>query len=135
MGKKVLIGVVAALTLTMNASAAEYDLKDNMFKLNNYMMQMQAAFIEGDKEKALRTANALDAESKILFGNEKLMASLLPKGKEHKVRIAMTSARMIDDDVAIIKASMDNIHRETAQNAYLDIQRACMRCHNLVRDW
>jgi hypothetical protein len=30
---------------------------------------------------------------------------------------------------------MDNVRRDTAQNAYLDIQRACMRCHNLVRDW
>lgn len=135
MGKKILIGAVMALALAGNVSAAEYDLKDNMFKLNNYMMQMQAAFIEGDKEKALKTANALDEESKKLLGDENVMRSLLPKGKEHKVRIALTSARMIDDDVAIIKASVDNVHRETAQNAYLDIQRACMRCHNLVRDW
>lgn len=135
MGKKVLVGAIASLALVLNASAIEYDLKDNMFKLNNYMMQMQAAFIEGDKEKALKTANALDEESKKLLGDEKVMHSLLPKEKEHKVRIALTSARMIDEDVAIIKANMDNIHRETAQNAYLDIQRACMRCHNLVRDW
>ena len=135
MGKKVLVGAIASLALVLNASAVEYDLKDNMFKLNNYMMQMQAAFIEGDKEKALKTANALDEESKKLLGDEKVMHSLLPKEKELKVRIALTSARMIDEDVAIIKANMDNIHRETAQNAYLDIQRACMRCHNLVRDW
>jgi hypothetical protein len=135
MGKKVLIGVVAAFALVMNASAAEYDLKNNMDKLNTQMQLMQTAFIIGNKEMALKAANELDEESKKLLGDETVMRSLLPKDKEHKVRIALTSAHLIDENVAIIKASMDNIRRETAQNAYLDIQRACMRCHNLVRDW
>lgn len=134
MCKKVLIGVVTALTLTMNASAVEYSLKDNMLKLNSYMIQMQAAFIESNKDKAVRTANALNGEAKMLFGDENLMAALLPKGKENKVRIALMSSRTIDDDVVIINASMNAGHWETAQNAYLDIQKTCMRCHTLIRD-
>lgn len=134
MSKKVLIGVVTALTLTMNTFAIEYSLKDNMIKLNSYMIQMQAAFIEGNKDKAVRTANALNGEAKILFGDENLMTALLPKGKENKVRIARMSSRTIDENVIIINASMNTAHWETAQNAYLDIQKACMRCHTLLRD-
>lgn len=135
MGKRFLIGAIAAFTISSTLSAAEFNLKENMFKLNNYMMLMQAGFIEGNKDKSLKAAEALGEESQKLLGNEEMMRNMLPKDKAHKARIATTSAHLISDNVDIIKSSMDNVRRETAQNAYLDIQRACMRCHNLVRDW
>lgn len=136
MGKRFLMSAIAVLTLSTAATAAvQYDLKDNMHKLNTYMKTMQAGFIEGDKQKALHAAEALGLESEKLLGNEEMMRNKLPKDKAHKARIASTSAHLIADNVEIIKTSMDNVRRDTAQNAYLDIQRACMRCHNLVRDW
>lgn len=136
MGKRFLISVIAVLAFsTASTAAGQYDLKDNMLKLNTYMKAMQAGFIEGDKKKALQAAEALGVESEKLFGNEEMMRNKLPKEKAHQARIATTSAHLISDNVEIIKSSMDNMRRETAQNAYLDIQRACMRCHNLVRDW
>lgn len=135
MGKRFLIGAVAALTISSTLGAAEFNLKENMYKLNNYMMLMQAGFIEGNKEKSLKAAEALGEESAQLLGNEDVMRKMLPVDKSHKAHIATTSAHLIADNVEIIKSSKDNFRRETAQNAYLDIQRACMRCHNLVRDW
>jgi hypothetical protein len=135
MTKRFLIGAIAALTINSTLGAAEFNLKENMYKLNNYMMQMQAGFIEGDKAKSLKAAEDLGEETKKLLGDEAIMRNMLPKDKAHKVRIASTSAHLISDNVEILKSSMDNVRRETAQNAYLDIQRACMRCHNLVRDW
>lgn len=135
MEKRFLIGALAALTISSTLSAAEFNLKENMYKLNNYMMLMQAGFIEGNKEKSLKAAEALGEESAKLLGNEDVMRKMLPSDKAHKAHIATTSAHLIADNVEIIKASKDNFRRETAQNAYLDIQRACMRCHNLVRDW
>jgi hypothetical protein len=135
MGKRFLIGALTAITISSTLSAVEFNLKANMHELNRHMMEMQAAFIEGDKTKALKAAEALGNESNKLLGDEAIMRSMLPKDKAHKTRIASTSAHLINDNVEIIKSSMDNTRRETAQNAYLDIQRACMRCHNLVRDW
>lgn len=135
MGKRFLTGVITTLALSTTLMAGQYDLKDNMLKFNNYMKSMQAAFIVGDKQKALQAAEALGTESEKLLGNEEMMRNMLPPDKAHQARIATTSAHLISDNVEIIKSSMDNVRRETAQNAYLDIQRACMRCHNLVRDW
>lgn len=135
MSKRFLIGAIAALTISSTLGATEFNLKENMFKLNNYMMLMQAGFIEGNKEKSLKAAEALGEESAKLLGNEDMMRKMLPPEKAHKANIATTSAHLITDNVEIIKSSKDNFRRETAQNAYLDIQRACMRCHNLVRDW
>ncbi len=135
MGKRFLIGAISALTISSTLSATEFNLKENMYKLNNYMMLMQAGFIEGNKEKSLKAAESLGEESAKLLGNEEMMRKMLPPDKAHKANIATTSAHLIADNVEIIKSSKDNFRRETAQNAYLDIQRACMRCHNLVRDW
>jgi hypothetical protein len=135
MSKRFLIGAIAALTISSTLGAAEFNLKENMYKLNNYMMLMQAGFIEGNKEKSLKAAEALGEESAQLLGNEDMMRKMLPPEKAHKAHIATTSAHLIADNVEIIKSSKDNFRRETAQTAYLDIQRACMRCHNLVRDW
>lgn len=135
MGKRFLIGAITALTISSTLGATDFNLKENMHELNNHMMQMQAGFIEGNKAKSLKAAEALGEESKKLLGDKAIMRNMLPKDKAHKVRIASTSAHLISDNVEIIKSSMDNVRRDTAQSAYLDIQRACMRCHNLVRDW
>ncbi|MEA1918472.1 MAG: hypothetical protein U9N52_01425 [Campylobacterota bacterium] len=134
MGTKVIISTLVALALSTSASANE-ELKVNMYKLNNHMIQMQAAFIEGDKSKAIKAVNALEEESHKLFDKESDIKRMLPEDKRFKSRIAVTSASMIQNSIVTIKDSIDGERRDTAQNAYLDLQRACMHCHNLVRDW
>ncbi len=135
MVKRMVIGFALSALFATGVSAVEFDLKSNMQNLNKHMVQMQTAFIMGDKAEALKAVTALGEESKHLLADEAVMAKMLPKAQAHKVRIATTSARMIEENIETIKANMDNLRRDTAQSAYLDIQRACMRCHNLVRDW
>lgn len=135
MVKKMMVGLALSALFAAGVQAAGFDLKTNMQNLNKYMVQMQTAFIVGDKAEALKAVTALGEESKHLLADEAVMAKMLPKAQAHKVRIATTSARMIEENVETIKANMENVRRDAAQNAYLDIQRACMRCHNLVRDW
>jgi len=139
MGKKLVLSTLVAFGLLGSiASAADNSnevLKLNMYKLNNHMIQLQAAFIMGDKEDALRAATALDEESQALFKHESNIKKMLPDDKRFKSRIAITSAAMIHEEIATIKESMEDARRDTAQNAYLNLQRACLRCHNLVRDW
>jgi hypothetical protein len=134
MGTKIIVSALVALALSTSVSASE-ELKVNMHKLNNDMIQMQAAFIEGNKDKALKAVTALEEESHRLFDKESDIKKMLPEDKRFKSRIAVTTASIIQNNIAVIKDSMGNERRETAQNAYLDIQRACMHCHNLVRDW
>jgi hypothetical protein len=135
MGKKFILGTLVSLALVVVSASANDELKLNMYKLNNHMIQMQSAFINGDKDAALKAATALQEEAKILFNNESNIKKMLPEDKRFKSHIAVTSAASIDEDIVMLKDSMDDTRRDTAQNAYLNIQRACMRCHNLVRDW
>jgi DNA invertase Pin-like site-specific DNA recombinase len=132
MTKKILAGFVAAAALSLSAGAAEFDLKENMHKLNAHMATMQAAFITGDKAEAIKAAKALKAESDKLLGDEAIMKKMLPKDQQHKTRIAKTSAVMISDYVDMMVESTSN---DGAQSAYFGVERACFRCHNLVRDW
>lgn len=132
--KKIVVSAVAMIAFSSVCMAEDYSLKANMHQLNTHMIAMQEAFISGDKKAALAAAKALGAESKLML-SEDVIKSMLPKEKQHKARIGHTSAIMISDAVATMQESMDNTLRDTTQNAYLDIQRACMRCHNLVRDW
>lgn len=129
------LATAAAAAALHAGSAGGYDLESNMIELNRHMIDLQDAFIKGDKAKALQAVSDLGSESAKLLADEAAMKKMLPPEKSHLVRIAVTSARMIDDNVAVLKESMDNTRRDTAQEAYLSIQRACMRCHNLVRDW
>lgn len=135
MKRGLVLSTLVSLALFVTAASANEELKTSMYKLNNHMIQMQAAFIEGNKDAALKAANALQEESHVLFNNESNIKRMLPEDKRFKSRIAITSAATIAEDLNIIKESMEDARRDTAQNAYLNLQRACMRCHNLVRDW
>lgn len=135
MGKKLVLSAFVSLALLVASTSANEELKTSMYKLNNHMIQLQAAFIEGNKDAALKAATALQEESHVLFDHESNIKKMLPESKRFKSRIAVTSAASIDEDINTIKESMDDARRDTAQNAYLNLQRACMRCHNLVRDW
>ena len=132
---KTFLAAVLACGSLYAGSAAGSDLESNMTELNRHMVELQDAFIRGDKAKARGAVTALETESRKLLANEAGMQRMLPKGKQHLVRVAVTAARMIEEDSAILKESLDDTRRERAQEAYLGIQRACMRCHNLVRDW
>ncbi len=132
MRKHIMAGLLVSMALACGASASEFDLKENMHKLNAHMSAMQVAFINGDRDGAIEAAKALKDESDKLLGDEAIMKKMLPEDKQHKTRIAKTSAVMISDYVEMMIESNDN---QGAQSAYFGVERACFRCHNLVRDW
>ncbi len=134
MKKIVSILAIAAISVPM-AVMANDELKANMHQLDSYMIDMQAGFLNSDKKKVLASIEGLQKQTHALFGKESAIKAMLPKEKQFKSRIAITSAAMIQQGIDTIRDNMDNARRDTAQNAYLDIERACMRCHNLVRDW
>lgn len=134
-----LISATAAMTLS--AAAADADLQKlhgHMKEMQTHMTNMQAAFFSGDKKKTLVAAEALNAENQHLLANERVMRSFLdPKGKAHQVRIALTSATQIDNAITMMQEYLGDSRRDArlaVQAAYFDIERACMTCHNLVRD-
>lgn len=136
--KGILSGLIA---LGLATSVQAYDLKANMYVLNTELAEIQNGFITNSKDQVAKSLTKFNADVQILLSNKDKISEMLPEDVRYKANIAVDSAKMINENVKLIESiladdSMKMIRRqEQSQKAFLDIQRACFKCHNLVRDW
>lgn len=149
MKKRILITTLAVLTAAANLSAAEYDLRANMLKLNAELGEIQRGIMTSDKGVVAAALERFSEDVNDLLSDEgfsfkKKVYEMFPedmKNKKHKVTVAMKEARTMKNNIQKIQDAIDNKDEETqlarkrvAQEAYLNIAGACFECHNLVRD-
>jgi len=127
--------VVIASLMAIGASAGEYDLKIDMHKLDDSMMKVQNAFITGDVKGATAAAKELDANNKAIFSNSDKVKDMLPAGKGQFANIAMNYSKNIDKATTALIEDIEAKKLDKAQSEFLNAMKACMNCHNLVRDW
>ncbi len=140
MKKRALTAGLIALALSTTSLSA-FDLKSNMLMLNAELNEVQQGFMTSNEAGVSDAIKRFAKDAKDLLGNKDKIASMLPKGKEHKANEAVNSARIIAHNVQIIQDAIANKHkqservrREEAQRAYTYIEHACFNCHNIVRD-
>ena len=139
MFKKTLAGLVigASLVSSVNAETLKHDMK----VLATSLSSVQRAFLLNDKEKSVRLLKDLKKNITHTLGSKEKVVNLLPKELKFKSRIAVNSGKMINQyihEIDEIYADKHLKHIEAqmeAQDALLNIQRQCYKCHNLVRDW
>ena len=150
MKKLVLVSSILSLVFSTSVlNANEFDLKSNMIKLNAELNLLHQGLITSDEKTVQSAIEFLQRDVSMLlgtgkYGNKDNIINILPKdmkNKKHKANIAAKSARKMESSAQKIKEAIDNkaglsiIKRQKiAQEAYLDISRACYECHNLVRD-
>ncbi|MEA1919112.1 MAG: hypothetical protein U9N52_04680 [Campylobacterota bacterium] len=149
MKKRILLSTLAVVTaLTTSLSAAEFDLKANMYKLNIELSELQRGLMTSNKvavrvalEEFARDSSAILSDDGYSF--KKKIYSSLPedmKNKKHKVGLAMKAARKMDLNIKKIQEALANedetmlTRKRHAQEAYQNILGTCFECHNLVRD-
>ena len=130
--KKSIVVAFASVVLTSNVYA--YDLKANMYELYSNLSTIQTGFISGNEGMIKVALTSLKSNVDHLLKNEKVIKEALPKGKEHMSSVAVSASYQIDKNIKIIEENLDNPRKTIAQNAGLEIQKACMTCHNIVRD-
>ena len=137
--KKTIAGLVlgASLVSGLNAETLKYDMN----LLATSLADVQRAFLLNDREESVRLLKDLKKNITHTLGDKEKVVNLLPKDLKYKSRIAVNSGKMInhyinqidevyaDKSLSHIKAQME------AQDALLNIQVQCYKCHNLVRDW
>ena len=131
MKRKVILTLVS-LAVATNMYA--YDLKANMYKLKADLDSVTTAFIIGNHDMVKESIKSLKVGVDELLKNEKVMKAALPKGKEHMSSVALSASFQIDRNIEMILENINNPKKVIAQNAALEIQKACMTCHNIVRD-
>ncbi|WP_457744969.1 hypothetical protein [Sulfurimonas sp.] len=139
MFKKTLVSLVVSAGIVSSLNAET--LKHDMNILATSLSSVQRAFLLNDREKSVRLLVNLKKNITHTLGSTKKVINLLPDKLKYKSRIAVNSGKMINqyihqiDDIYADK-SLTNIQAEMeAQDALLNIQVQCYKCHNLVRDW
>ena len=137
---KILLAGLAFFIMT-TAAQAEFDLKDNMLKLNAELWEVQQGFITNNKEGVKDAIKRFSKDAHDLLSNKSKIEKMLPEGKRHKANMAVNAARKIAKNIQIIEDAIENKRnepmlkrQEDAQRAYTYIELACFHCHNLVRD-
>lgn len=139
MFKKIVISTIATACLVSGLQADK--IKTEMGVLTNSLAAAQRAFMENDRDKSIRLLADLKISIHKVLGSERKVLKLLPKDLQHKKKIALTTGRLINENIDAIQAiyfdeSLSNIQAQMkSQEGMLDIQRQCYKCHNLVRDW
>lgn len=140
MFKKTLLSLVVCVGFTSSAIAQD-ELKADMGKMASELSSVQIGFFANDRKGTLASLMALKETVDKSIGDKKTITNLLPEDVKYKSSIAINSAELIDkyiDEIETILKDKDMrmINRQMdSQKAFLEIQKQCFRCHNLVRDW
>jgi len=139
MFKKALVSLVVSAGIVSSLNAET--LKHDMNILATSLSSVQRAFLLNDREKSVRLLIDLKKNITHTLGNKEKVVNLLPDELKFKSRIAINSGKMINQYIEQIDAiyedkSLKHIEAQMeAQDALLNIQVQCYKCHNLVRDW
>jgi hypothetical protein len=124
-----------------SVSANGYDLKTNMTMLSATFSSVEQGFLTNDKKATLKALDGFKIQVDELLGDKKNIERLLPKNLKHKASMATNTATSIDKYIEEIRVilkdkNMRMINRQNrSQKAFVNIQKQCFRCHNMVRDW
>lgn len=124
-----------------SSAIAQDELKADMGKMASELSSVQIGFFANDRKGTLASLMALKETVDKSIGDKKTITNLLPEDVKYKSSIAINSAELIDkyiDEIETILKDKDMrmINRQMdSQKAFLEIQKQCFRCHNLVRDW
>ena len=149
MKKRIILSALAVLTAaTTSLSAADFDLRTNMYKLSIELSELQRGFMTSNQLAVEVALSKFAEDSTELLSDDGYsfktkIYNMFPKdmkNKKHKAGIAMKAARTMDLNIKKIQAELANesasmlSRKRTAQEAYQHILGACFECHNLVRD-
>jgi len=137
--KKTFLSLVIGLGITSTLVAG--DLKTDMHQLASTMSEAQIGFYTNNKAATLAAIIRLKKEAHNVLSDKKTITALLPDDVKYKASIAINSAQLIDKYTSQIEKDLNDrslrmINKQMrTQKAFVEIQKQCFRCHNLVRDW
>ena len=140
MGKKILVSFIVALGLATIVNAND-TLKSNMDGMAGSLSAAQMGFFSDSEEAIIASVKDLKAYVNKVVGDEKAIIKLLPENMKYKSAIAIQSANIIKKNIAIMEKNLTDKSVRTidkhmrTQKAFVEIEKQCFKCHNLVRDW
>jgi hypothetical protein len=132
---KILTAAVLMAGALSASDAPKVDMKSNMHKLNESLNKVQSSFMTGDMKGAAGFVVELNTINRSLFVNSESIKNMMPAGKEHLSGVAMNQSKKMDEASNKMLEAVNAKNYSQAQSEFVAVMRACMNCHNIVRDW
>ncbi|HIP29404.1 MAG TPA: hypothetical protein EYG93_11375 [Sulfurospirillum arcachonense] len=71
----------------------------------------------------------------VKYHDREVIKSILPKGKQQMENIALITATRVDNSIIEMKTYIELNDVRKAQDAFINIVKACTDCHNIIRGW
>ena len=129
--------ILLSLAIISSLSHAETPTELNartMIGMESGLNNIQKGFLYNNFDLVNYGADQIMKENKV-YHDRKVIKSILPKGKQQMENIAMITSNRVDDSITELKTYIELKDIRKAQDAFVNVVKACTDCHNIVRGW
>ena len=130
---KILLSIAVATTVSFAGTAEEINMKA-MAGMESGLNNIQKGFLYNNLDLIKHGSKQILEENKI-YHDRKMIKSILPKGKQQMENVAMITSNRIDNSLSELKMYIELNDMRKAQDSYVNVVKACIDCHSIIRGW
>lgn len=131
--KNVLLSLTVLCTITLAETPAELNAR-TMIGMESGLNNIQKGFLYNNLDLVKYGADQIIKENTV-YHNRDVIKSILPKGKQQMENIALITSNRIDNSITELKTYIELKDVRKAQDAFVNVVKACTDCHNIIRGW
>lgn len=131
--KNILLSITVLSSLSFAETPAELNAK-TMIGMESGLNNIQKGFLYNNFDLVKYGAEQIMKEN-VIYHDRKIIKSMLPQGKQQMENIAMITSNRIDNSITELKTYIEINDIRKAQDAFVNVLKACTDCHNIVRGW
>lgn len=131
--KNIILSLAVLSSLSFAETPAELNAR-TMIGMESGLNNIQKGFLYNNFDLVKYGADQIMKENTI-YHDRNIIKSILPQGKQQMENIAMITSSRIDNSITELKTYIAINDIRKAQDAFINVVKACTDCHNIVRGW
>ena len=131
--KNILFSLAILCSISFAETPAELNAR-TMIGMESGLNNIQKGFLYNNFDLVKYGADQITKENKI-YHDRKVIKSILPKGKQQMENIALITSNRVDNSITELKTYIELKDIRKAQDAFVNVVKACTDCHNIIRGW
>lgn len=131
--KSILLSLAILCTISLAETPQELNAR-TMIGMESGLNNIQKGFLYNNFDLVKYGADQIMKENTV-YHDRKVIKSILPKGKQQMENIALITSNRVDNSITELKTYIEIKDIRKAQDAFVNVVKACTDCHNIVRGW
>ncbi len=131
--KNILLSLAILCTISFAETPAELNAR-TMIGMESGLNNIQKGFLYNNFDLVKYGADQIMKENTV-YHDRKVIKSILPKGKQQMENIALITSNRVDNSITELKTYVELKDIRKAQDAFINVVKACTDCHNIIRGW